>query len=64
MAIRRAVAAFVLMVAPGVAAPSCTPWMDQGDGTSWRSCVNDDGTTHCYRISNKPGSTEYEVACK
>lgn len=46
-----------------VAEPSCTAWMDQGDGTSWRECVNDDGTTHCYKISNAPGSTQYEVAC-
>lgn len=42
-----------------VAKPSCTAWMDQGDGTSWKECVNDDGSQHCYKISNKPGSKQY-----
>jgi hypothetical protein len=46
-----------------VAEPSCTGWMDQGDGTSWKQCVNDDGSTHCYKINNAPGSTAYEVSC-
>lgn len=46
-----------------VAAPSCTEWMDQGDGTSWKECVNDDGSQHCYKISNAQGSTAYEVSC-
>ncbi|HQF30324.1 MAG TPA: hypothetical protein PLJ34_02660 [Hyphomicrobiales bacterium] len=47
-----------------VAEPSCTDWMDQGDGTSWKECVNDDGSQHCYKISNAPGSTAYEVKCE
>lgn len=46
-----------------IAEPSCTAWMDQGDGTSWKQCVNDDGSQHCYKISNAPGSTQYEVSC-
>jgi hypothetical protein len=46
-----------------IAAPSCTEWMDQGDGTSWKECVNDDGSQHCYKISNAQGSTAYEVTC-
>ena len=52
-------------VAPtiAVAAPSCTDWMDQGDGTSWKECVNDDGTQVCYRINNAPGSVAYKVKC-
>ncbi len=52
-------------VAPiaAVAEPSCTDWADQGDGTSWRECVNDDGSQHCYKISNAAGSTAYEVSC-
>jgi hypothetical protein len=37
--------------------------MDQGDGTSWKECVNDDGSQHCYKISNAAGSTSYEVTC-
>ena len=51
-------------VAVAIAAPSCTDWMDQGDGTSWKECVNDDGSQHCYKISNAPGSTAYEVKCE
>jgi hypothetical protein len=46
------------------AAPSCTQWMDQGNGTSWRECVNDDGTTHCYVINNTAGSVAREVKCE
>ena len=46
-----------------IAEPSCTEWMDQGDGTSWKECVNDDGSQHCYKISNAQGSTSYEVSC-
>lgn len=46
-----------------MAAPSCTDWMDQGDGTSWTECVNDDGSQHCYVINNAPGSTAREVSC-
>lgn len=46
-----------------IAEPSCTSWMDQGDGTSWKECVNDDGSQHCYKISNAAGSTAYEVTC-
>lgn len=42
---------------------SCTDWMDQGDGTSWKTCVDDDGVQHCYSINNTPGSTSSEVSC-
>ncbi|MBI1331162.1 MAG: hypothetical protein GC166_14795 [Alphaproteobacteria bacterium] len=55
--------ATVSFASAAIAAPSCTSWMDQGDGTSWKQCVNDDGSQHCYRISNTPGSTAYEVSC-
>ena len=50
-------------VGPAFADPSCTDWADQGDGTSWRECVNDDGSQHCYTINNAPGSTASEVSC-
>ena len=46
------------------AAPSCTQWMDQGNGTSWRECVNDDGSQHCYVINNAKGSVAREVKCE
>jgi hypothetical protein len=42
---------------------SCTDWMDQGDGTSWTTCVGDDGKQRCYTINNTPGSTASEVTC-
>jgi hypothetical protein len=37
--------------------------MDQGDGTSWTTCVGDDGKQRCYTINNTPGSTASEVTC-
>lgn len=42
---------------------SCTDWMDQGDGTSWKTCVDDAGVQHCYSINNTAGSTSREVSC-
>ncbi len=29
------------------AAPSCTNWMRQPDGSSWRTCVDDKGRQYC-----------------
>lgn len=52
-----------LTPAMGLAAPSCSVWMNQGNGTSWATCVNDDGSQHCWLINNTAGSTAYEVAC-
>ena len=49
--------------AAALAAPNCAVWLDQGDGTSWTTCVNDDGTQTCWRISNTAGSAAYQVAC-
>ena len=46
-----------------VAADSCTEWMDQGDGTSWKECVGDDGKQVCYRINNSAGSVARKVPC-
>ncbi len=43
--------------------PSCTGWLDQGNGTSWQTCVGDDGKQRCYEINNAPGSTSREVTC-
>jgi hypothetical protein len=51
------------IVSAAQASASCTDWMDQGDGTSWTTCVDDAGVQHCYRINNTPGSTAYEVSC-
>lgn len=42
---------------------SCADWMDQGNGTSWTICVDDNGVQRCYLVNNTPGSTAYEVAC-
>ena len=55
----------VLSLSAGMARAeqSCTDWMDQGNGTSWTTCVGDDGKQRCYLINNTPGSTAYEVAC-
>lgn len=53
----------VLAPALAFAEPSCTSWMDQGNGTSWKTCVGDDGKQRCYEINNAPGSTSREVTC-
>ena len=53
----------VVIAGAASAAQSCANWMDQGNGTSWTTCVGDDGTQRCYLISNTPGSTAYEVSC-
>lgn len=42
---------------------NCAAWMDQGNGTSWTTCVGDDGAQRCYLINNTPGSTAYQVSC-
>ena len=38
---------------PVAAAPSCTAWMKQPDGSEWRTCVDDKGKQYCQ--SNKNG---------
>mgnify|MGYP000066428361 CR=1 FL=1 len=58
-----AIAALLALSGAAQAAGNCTDWMDQGDGTSWATCVDDAGVQHCYRINNTPGSTAYEVSC-
>ena len=45
------------------AGQSCTDWMDQGNGTSWATCVDENGTQTCWLINNTPGSTAYQVSC-
>lgn len=59
------IAAILLSLGAGMAQAeqSCTDWMDQGNGTSWTTCVGDDGKQRCYLINNTAGSTAYEVAC-
>ncbi|MCY1126532.1 hypothetical protein OU426_06675 [Frigidibacter sp. RF13] len=54
-----------LLVGAGqaMAEQSCSAWMDQGDGTSWTTCVDENGTQRCYRVNNTPGSTVFEVSC-
>ena len=34
------------------AAPSCSNWMRQSDGSSWRICVGDDGRQYCEQSKN------------
>ncbi|OYX43655.1 MAG: hypothetical protein B7Z02_08965 [Rhodobacterales bacterium 32-67-9] len=52
-----------LTAGASVAAQSCSDWLDQGNGTSWAVCVDDNGFRHCWLINNTPGSTAYEVSC-
>jgi hypothetical protein len=46
-----------------LADPSCSDWMKQSDGSWWRECVNDDGTTHCYSATDDTGANATEVSC-
>ncbi len=55
--------ALTLFSAAVHAAPSCTAWMWQQDGTYWQQCVNDDGSRHCYRASDANGSGAVEISC-
>jgi hypothetical protein len=65
-----AVACMASLMASSVVVPrvafaedSCTEWMDQGDGTSWKECVGDDGKQTCYSINNTAGSVARKVSC-
>jgi hypothetical protein len=43
------------------AAPSCTPWTLQTDGSYWRTCVDDQGKQYCEQ--SKDGKVS-RVSCK
>ena len=45
-----AFAALALMGTVALAAPSCTGWMKQADGSYWRTCVDDRGRQYCQRM--------------
>lgn len=45
--------AMLLIVSAASAAPSCTNWMPQGDGTSVRVCVADNGETYCEQLKGR-----------
>ncbi len=40
-------AGIIGLTAAAAAAPECTGWMKQEDGTEWRTCVGDDGKQYC-----------------
>jgi hypothetical protein len=44
-----------------LAAPSCTGWMKQNDGSYWRTCVDDKGRQYCE--SSKNGRVS-RVSCR
>jgi hypothetical protein len=44
-------------------AASCSIWNWQSDGVYWQTCVNDDGSQHCYQATDGSGSNAREVAC-
>ena len=64
---KRILAFAVLSVAlSGTAAladPSCSTWNWQSDGVYWQTCVNDDGSQHCYQAADANGTGAHEVAC-
>ena len=53
----------VASVLPNIVRAECSVWFDQGDGTSWAECVDDQGNRSCWRINNTSGSTAYQVSC-
>ena len=44
-----------------LAAPSCTNWLPQSDGSQWRTCVGDDGRQYCESAKNGQVS---RVSCR
>ncbi|HVL29722.1 MAG TPA: hypothetical protein VM326_03275 [Sphingomicrobium sp.] len=44
--------AFAALSTGAPAAPSCTNWMLQSDGSYWRTCVDDQGRQYCERMYN------------
>ena len=44
-----------------LAAPSCTNWMKQPDGSQWRTCVDDKGKQYCESAKNGQVS---RVSCR
>jgi hypothetical protein len=56
-------AAMSMLSAAALAAPSCSNWMWQTDGSYWQQCVNDDGSRHCYRATDDSGSNATEISC-
>lgn len=47
----------VLLVSPLIighayAAPSCSNWLEQSDGSFWRTCVDDNGSQYCELSKN------------
>jgi hypothetical protein len=59
---------FVLLTAtmsvPTVAlAANCSIWNWQSEGVYWQTCVNDDGSQHCYQATDGSGSNAKEVSC-
>ncbi len=44
------------------AVPSCTDWMQQTDGTYWRTCVDDQGRQYCEQTVDKKTITR--VKCQ
>jgi hypothetical protein len=47
-----AFAALSLIGTVALAAPSCTGWMKQPDGSYWRTCVDDKGRQYCEQSKN------------
>jgi hypothetical protein len=47
-----AVTALSIISTIALAAPSCTGWMKQPDGSYWRTCVDDKGRQYCEQSKN------------
>ena len=55
--------ALSMLAAIAQAAPACSPWLLQADGSYWQRCINDDMSVHCWRASDNTGSNAVEIKC-
>lgn len=56
-----AVSLSVFGASAATAAPSCTGWMSQPDGSQFRTCVGDDGRQYCESCK---GNSCSRVSCR
>jgi len=56
-----AIAALSLVSGSVIAAPSCSVWMAQPNGTQWRTCVDDQGRQYCEQAA---GGSVTRISCK
>lgn len=59
--LRLLVSALLFAQGAAYAAPSCTDWVRQSDGSYFRTCVDDNGKQYCEELKDRSIS---RVSCK